>query len=111
VQALADTHDTLLRAALWDEAGFGLGTSDHLAPFQDSTSVLNTPALLAYSPTAVHALADAHDTHKRKAPRTEWLGSGLGTTDHLLPFQDSASGLLPMAPTAVQMLADTHDTP
>jgi hypothetical protein len=43
-------------------AGFGLGAIDHLLSFHDSISVLGTPELVWYWPTAVQALADTHDT-------------------------------------------------
>jgi hypothetical protein len=47
-------------------------------------------------PTAVHAATEMHDTPKRKLPVT--LGLGLGTTDQLVPFQDSISVLVPPLP-------------
>ena len=71
MQPLPGTHDTPLRKP--PIPLFGLGTTDHLVPFHDSTSV---PALP--SPTAVQAPADTHDT----APRLLLEPSfGLGTTD------------------------------
>ena len=35
---------------------------DQAVPFQDSTRLRMTPPLLACSPTALHDLAEAHDT-------------------------------------------------
>jgi hypothetical protein len=47
VQAVADTHDTLARSfRASGSPALGLGTTDQLVPFHDSTSVL-PPALLA----------------------------------------------------------------
>src|SRR5215471_4822125 len=80
-------------------------------PFQRSASV--TPAVpLKEPPTAVQAVADAHDTPPRVLP---CAGLGVCWIDHVVPFQRSAS--VPVAvlaeelPTAVQALADVHDTP
>jgi hypothetical protein len=36
--------------------------TDQLEPFHRSASVANVPAVFVNEPTAVHALADVHDT-------------------------------------------------
>src|SRR6266516_6826200 len=68
-------------------------------------------ALMLFQPTAMHAIAETHDTPESQLPVA--LGLGLGTTDQLVPFQDSISvaGPLPVLPTAVHALAEMHDTP
>jgi hypothetical protein len=66
-------------------------------------------------PTAVHAVADGHDT----PPRTLLVApAGLGVVwiVQLVPFQASANVAVAAAPlvndpTAVQTVADGHDTP
>ena len=80
----------------------------HVVPFQRSASVTRLPlALLMTSPTAVHAVAELHDTENRMAPAT----SGVGWTAHFLPFQRSASAPEVVLPTAVHAVAELHDTP
>ena len=88
MQASADTHDTALSSTPWGAAGGGLGTTDHAVPFHDSTSVFSAFELFVYWPTAVHAVADTHDTPLRIPPSA---GDGLGTTDQVVPFHDSTS--------------------
>src|ERR1022692_2748846 len=80
----------------------------HVVTFQRSASVTWLPlALLMTSPTAVHAVAELHDTENRMAPAT----SGVGWTAHFLPFQRSASAPEVVLPTAVHAAAELHDTP
>ncbi|MFL5859704.1 MAG: hypothetical protein ACJ780_02850 [Solirubrobacteraceae bacterium] len=119
VQALADVQDTPLRESF--SAVLGARWIDQLRPFQRSTSaelpLQQSAADQDDDPTAMHALADVHDTPPREvsivSPR---LGvGGVGWTDQLLPFQRSANvtswpALLRKDPTAVQALPDTHDT-
>ena len=86
VQAAAEIHDTPARDLLavgW----LGLGTTDQLAPFQDSIKVAERALLVVVEPTAVQAAAETHDTPVRELPAVPRLG--LGTTDQLVPFQDS----------------------
>jgi hypothetical protein len=87
---------------------------DHVVPFHRSAS---DPPLLGpviSMPTAVQALADAHDTPARPLPCTP-VGLGVCWIDHVVPFHRSASVtvvvLVEVPPTAVQALADVHDTP
>ena len=61
----------------------------------------------------MHAVAETHDTPVRSLASARL---GLGTTDQLVPSQDSirvAKRRLPMRsrPTAVHAVAETHDTP
>jgi hypothetical protein len=63
-------------------------------------------------PTAVQAVAEVQDTPSRLLEMLPALG--LGTTDQLVPFQDSISvwyGLPPVLPVAVQVVAEVQDTP
>ena len=55
VQELADTHDTLSRSLLLDDAPFGLVTIDQVLPFHDS----------AWLPPATQKLAVGQDTAVR----------------------------------------------
>jgi hypothetical protein len=88
---------------------------DQLLPFPRSARVSCAPSLLVYDPTAVHAVADVHDTP------FSWLAappSGLGVPwiDQPAPFQRSAKVtaapvLSEYDPTAVHIVAAVHDTP
>src|SRR6516164_1902084 len=90
VQALADVHDTPPRTTDDPPAGVGVCWIDHVVPFHRSAS---DPPLLGpvlSMPTAVQALADAHDTAPRPLPWTP-VGLGVCWIDHLVPFHRSAS--------------------
>ncbi|TMB87373.1 MAG: hypothetical protein E6J45_12575 [Chloroflexi bacterium] len=68
---------------------FGLVTTVHMLPFHDKISVW-TALVLKCSPTAVHEVADTHDTLFKML----WSLSpllGLVTTVQALPFQTSIS--------------------
>ena len=111
VQAAAVAHDTPSR--MLPGPGLGLGTTDHLVPFQDSMRVAGLPEPeLVEPPTAVQAAADRHCT--LASVLCPDPGLGLGTWDQLVPFHDSMRVLLkrlvPCSPTAVHAAADTHDT-
>ncbi len=56
-------------------------------------------------PTAVHAVADVHDTALMRPPPMR-----LGVDDQLVPFQRSADSPPGPTPTAVQAVAEVHDT-
>jgi hypothetical protein len=71
----------------------------HVTPFQCSASA---PELVF--PTAVHAVADVHETAERAPP------AGVRWTAHLLPFQRSARAPESVRPTAVHAAADVHET-
>ena len=72
----------------------------------DSIRVLETPRMRPL-PTAVHAVAEIQDT----PPRPKIPIPGLGTTDQLMPSQDSITVPEPLRPTAVHTVAETQDTP
>jgi hypothetical protein len=62
----------------------------------DSMRVLETPRMRPL-PTAVHAVAETQDTPSRPKIPTP----GLGTTDQLVPSQDSIKVPEPLRPTTV----------
>src|SRR6202035_2490116 len=115
VHALAELHDTPLSALV--RAAFGLGVVwiDQLVPFQPSATVAALAASEPEDPTAVHALAELHDTPfitLNCAP----FGLGVDWIDQLVPFQRSANvtaapPLFVNSPTAVHSLAEVHATP
>ena len=120
MHALADTHDTPDSWPAAATVGLGVLWIAQLVPSHRSA---NDPwlgtLLLEFSPTAVHALADTHDTPDswtKSAP----AGLGVVWIAQLVPSHRSANDTLnsmPPAPplywqpTAVHALADTHDTP
>jgi hypothetical protein len=65
-------------------------------------------------PTAMHALADAHETPVNDGapvPRfVQYPASGVRRTAHREPFQRSANDSHPLLPTARHDPADGHDT-
>jgi len=69
--------------------GLGLGTTDQPVPFQDSISVL--VALPLVLPTAVHAVAETHDTPSSSLYACAGLGRGprARETDHSHPWPAS----------------------
>ena len=87
VHAVFEAHDTPL-SNVWLKPGLGLGTTDQRLPFQDSISEVVGPLLWKASPAAVHASGETQDTPLRKLPL--FPGLGVGSTDHRVPFQDSA---------------------
>ena len=90
-------------------AGSGVALTDHVRPFQDSTSVsVIDSARILKEPTALQLVALTQDTPLNRA---RLLGFGLLTTDHVEPSQDSTSVALPELPTASQALALAHETP
>src|SRR5450755_266639 len=68
-------------------------------------------------PTAMHAVADGHDTPFSGAsmplPELTSGGAGMLWTVHRDPFQPSANGTVPLVsdPTAMQIRTEGHDTP
>jgi hypothetical protein len=83
-----------------------LAASDHLWPFQDSTTVS-----WYWNPTAVQTVVETQDTLTRPASSRF---CGLGATDQVLPFQISVTGSAasagPYSPTAAQKAAVTQET-
>jgi hypothetical protein len=88
VQALEDVHDTLSRWLVITSGGLGFDWIDHTVPFQVSVNASTVYELFWYSPTAVHAVEEAHDTPFRY-PSLAPVGLGIGWIDHSLPFQRS----------------------
>ena len=113
VHAVADVHDTPSSTLLVAPSGFGVGSADQRDPSQRCANSNCSPALLLDHPTAVHAVADVHDT-----PSSSLLvapGLGVGRADQREPSQRSANVkpwpvLLSNHPTAVHAVADVHDT-
>ena len=115
VQAVAEVQETPNSLLLSSVPASGLGTTDHLLPFQDSTRVPLAGGVTRWcEPTAVQAVAETQDTLARSALRTF---CGLGATDQVLPFQISVIGFslavqhAPKWPTAAQNAAVTQETP
>lgn len=90
-QAVADMHDTLLSEVSTELATVGVRWIDHFKPFQRSTTDEVAPRVegALESPTATHAVADAHQTP------LSWVASlarGARWIDHLMPAQRSTNG-------------------
>jgi hypothetical protein len=66
-----------------------VGSIVHVVPFQASASVAQESALKVVTPTAVHAVAEVHDTPVNSLPSGQSLG--VGSIAHVVPFQASAS--------------------
>jgi hypothetical protein len=82
---------------------------DQVLPSQRSASGSEVPTLLISFPTAVHAVAEVHDTPDKlmlAAP----LGVGVVWIVHVLPSQRSASVPPLPDPRAVHAVADVHET-
>jgi hypothetical protein len=112
--AVADAHDTPVSEADPASDGTGVGSMDQAVPSQCSasgTGIVPRPSSVGTSecPTAVHSVADRHDTAVRVLDSVP-PGFGVGRTDQAAPFQDSTSGAPPLPPTAVHASADVHDT-
>ena len=69
--------------------GNAIGSIDQLFPFQTSARVASTANLSLYHPTAMQASAVVQETLERDE-LFDCAGFGVGTTDHVVPFQDSA---------------------
>src|ERR1700722_8712526 len=90
MQFLAEVQDTPERLLPCAPEGFGVVSMDQAVPLNTSASVTWVPGLLLYTPTAVQALDEVHDTAKKALPRTPGI-LGSFSIDHLLPFHSSAS--------------------
>src|SRR5215472_12575171 len=116
VQALGLVQDTVLSAV--PPGVRGVPTTVHAVPFHRSARVnmvsfCGVPTL----PTAMQSDPLVHETPFRVAP--VWAILGVGTTCHLVPFQDSANGCWMVTPggtstwvwpTAMQLVLLAHDT-
>jgi hypothetical protein len=115
MQAVAAGHDTLFSVPNVLD-GYEMLWLVQLVPFQRSSSGTSVPLLSVYVPTAVHAIADEHDTAV-SAPWAATVALGVRWTDHREPFQRSAKisgctrGTLKSYPTAVQADGEVHETP
>src|SRR6266496_3935592 len=115
---LADVHDTASRAFPGVPTGLpGVRWITQDVPFHRSASVTRAPRTRrTRPPTAVHALAELHDT----AAGSAIAGLGVGWMAQVVPFQRSASAPAPVfprrvppsvKPAPVHAVADVHDTP
>jgi hypothetical protein len=114
VHAVADAHDTPDREVYELPVGLGVGWIAQPVPFHRSANA-SVPELLVKYPTAVHAVADVHDTP------ASWLllaPAGLGEVwiAQLEPFHCSVNvscvpALSVKYPMAVHTVIDVHDTP
>jgi hypothetical protein len=90
MHALVCRQEIAVSSLLNEPLGLGLSWIDQADPFQRSinVAVINVPEAsgLSYDPTAVHALAVAHDTPSRTAAVVP-VGRGTGCADQLEPFQ------------------------
>ena len=89
-----------------------VGWIDQVFPFHVSAR-LNArraePTICSYQPTAVHAVAERHET------LSSWLLSAVGgltvdRTDHRVPLRATPTVPLLSSPTAMHVLAEAHDT-
>ena len=93
----------------------GLGTIDQVEPSQASIRVCQAPGA-TYSPTAVQAWAEMHETALSTLEISTLVvspASGVGTTDHAEPSQDSAIVFSPgpkKRPTAMHAGPGVHET-
>jgi hypothetical protein len=108
--------------------GFGLGSIDHFAPFQDSMNVVSVVVCVptCWFPTALHEVAELHETPWRLAPGTDGLdrtGQGLSSQPRMVEpdFHPSFSTVEPeygsdtmpspsFSPTNVTVLLSTEET-
>jgi hypothetical protein len=89
VQASAAVQDTPSSELLVNPSGSGVGLTIHVLPFHTSASDC-CPLASLYRPTAVQAVAVAHDTELRTTVE-EPGGLTVGTFDHAVPFHRCAS--------------------
>ena len=84
------THETPLSPTLVPPFGGGCAGTAQRDPFQTSVSAQFISLLSVYEPTATQCDALAHETALSTLD-TAPVRSGLGTTDHDEPFQNSVS--------------------
>src|SRR5215472_16342621 len=119
VQSRVPRHQTPDRAAPYALAGSGTVCRAQLVPFQCSAMVWvaigGGPALRPSSPTAVHDLADAHDTPDSAVP----AGAASAWMVQVVPAERSTIALVVVvplpdrvvsSPTAIQRSDALHDT-
>jgi len=115
MQWLDAMQDTPFSEAPGD-GGFRVCSIAQFVPFHRSANVMPLPLLVLCKPTAVHALAEAHDTLISWLNDEPW-GTGVGSIVQFVPFHVSANDAYPVPvelyenPTAVHEVADLQDTP
>jgi hypothetical protein len=87
VQNVAVAHEIEARDEL---TSVGLGICDHFVPSHFSISVVDG---LLCEPTAMHITGLVHDTPARALLPADQL-PGTSRSDHVVPFHDSANGVL-----------------
>ena len=107
MQLVVLVQDTLVKL-LSVPLGRGAGVTDHSDPFQDSTRIWYTLVVVYETPAATQLVVLVHDTLSRLLSMVPT--SGLGMTDHAVPFQDSTSVRPTAVPTAVQLIGLVQDT-
>jgi hypothetical protein len=78
-------HDTPLRYTLLWPAGLALGTTVHAVPFHCSVKLA-----LSKVPTAMHMVAEVHDTALRNPPLPD--SAGVVCRDQVVPSHLMATG-------------------
>jgi hypothetical protein len=115
VQALVEVQETLFNTLPSAPGGPGEALIDHDLPLSFSTKVVTLFELSSEPPTAMHLVAEVHDTPERLlavAPD----GLGVVSIDQEAPFHTSARltwtpVLSRYVPTAAQAVAEVQDTP
>jgi hypothetical protein len=109
MQNVLAVQETPNRAVPGAPAGLGVGWMVQFVPFHCSARVaVGLPKLSVRAPTAVHAMADVHDTAAREPPPA---GFGVCWMRQVVPSHRSASGPFADVPVAVQAEAAVQDTP
>jgi len=113
-QESCDVHETDCGKFRLLSAAFGLGTIDQAVPSHDNMrESLAASAALWYSPTAMHVEGSRQDTPPRKLTLAD--GSGVATSDQLVPSQEAAAdvdvwALTPKSvPTAMQKVGEVQE--
>jgi hypothetical protein len=91
VQTAAELHDTPLNAVLDAPRGSGVAWMLQAVPSQASANPNAVFELFRYNPTALHALAELHDTLNSSA-RVAPAGAGVAWMLQAVPFHASANG-------------------
>jgi hypothetical protein len=89
VQLAADEHDTAFKNVLCEPGGSGTDSRLHVAPFQPSANAWFAPEPSKYTPTAIHAEDEMHETPLRMLTGAP-SGFGVASRLQLVPFQRSA---------------------
>jgi hypothetical protein len=92
-----ETHEMLLRAAPIARGGFGVCWTDHLDPFQRSTSV-HSPEWFRNDPTAVQKPPEVHET-----PSSLLLALRVGAGTVCIAHREGEAALAPAASTVSTM--------